>query len=423
MEWRERARQLCPDHPGTKPILDILRAEYPEEQLSYDMVRSFIRRYRKRKHAAAPTYKSSVAYAGGETTFDKIIEIADGEEITPTLIMRKHNLDPALWEVLSYRNNYWHSQIRGGTRLVMYQSRLTVKPKTDGISLEHIDDFFKRLDREYAPPVLTPPEPKGHMMAEINIADLHLGKLCWRGDTPENYDYKIARNIFRRIVRSICDELLRHPVERILFVWANDFFTVDTITKTTTAGTPQDADIRGPKLFDVGAEMLIDALEMCAKLGAPVETFWTPSNHDEMTGYHALKVLEAWFRKDPRVKIDTGAQPRRYLRYGNTLLGFAHGDKEKSKGTKYRASELAAAMPIEARELWADTIFREMHAGHLHSEHMIEEINGVIIRRIASPTATDTWHNQNAYIGAVRKAQTFLYDREHGLIHTINTPV
>lgn len=38
-------------------------------------------------------------------------------------------------------------------------------------------------------------------------------------------------------------------------------------------------------------------------------------------------------------------------------------------------------------------------------------------------TATDTWHYQNAFVGAVRKAQTFVYDRDYGLIHTINTPV
>ncbi len=64
-----------------------------------------------------------------------------------------------------------------------------------------------------------------------------------------------------------------------------------------------------------------------------------------------------------------------------------------------------------------------MHAAHLHSEHAINEANGVIVRRIASPTAADTWHYESGYVGAVRKAQTFIYDKERGLLQTINTPV
>ena len=54
---------------------------------------------------------------------------------------------------------------------------------------------------------------------------------------------------------------------------------------------------------------------------------------------------------------------------------------------------------------------------------MIQEINGVIVRRISSPTALDTYHTTRGYMGAVRKAQTFLYHKERGLVHTINTPV
>jgi len=80
-------------------------------------------------------------------------------------------------------------------------------------------------------------------------------------------------------------------------------------------------------------------------------------------------------------------------------------------------------MPIEAKKLWGQAQFYEMHAAHLHSEQMIQEINGVIVRRISSPTALDTYHTTYGYMGAVRKAQTFVYDKERGLMHIINTPV
>ena len=85
-------------------------------------------------------------------------------------------------------------------------------------------------------------------MAEVNIADLHLGKMCWQGISGSNYDHKIARKQFKDAIEHICAELSDRNIERILFVWANDYFNADTIDNKTTAGTPQDVDSRYEKL-------------------------------------------------------------------------------------------------------------------------------------------------------------------------------
>lgn len=361
--------------------------------------------------------KGSFEYkANGDSISERIIEISHLEEITPELMMEKHGLKKDLWEVISYRNNFWQNQTKENKTLTLYQSKLIVKPKKQGLSLEEIDKHFEQLDRKFVMPIniKSKPQPKRNRIAEINIADLHLGKLCWVGDTGNNFDYKIAMQVFRDITTRIYSELPR-DLDYIIFVWANDFFNCDTITNTTTAGTQQSVDIRWQKLFNKGVEMLVEAITLFSVI-APVKTFYIASNHDEMTGYHALKYLEAWFRNDDNVEIDTSPMARKYMLYGNTLIGFTHGDKEK-------ANRLSALMPIEAKELWGKAKYNEMHTAHLHSEHAIVEINGVIIRRIASPTATDHWHYTSGYVGAVRKAQTFIYDKELGLTNIINTPV
>ena len=368
--------------------------------------------------------KSSFEYkANGDCVSERIIVISQLEQITPDLMMEKHGLIPHLWEVIAYRNNYWQAQRKGGSIMTLYQSRLTVKPKKQGLSLEDIDEHFRTLDRQFKPLEAKPrPAVKSNRMAEVNIADLHLGKMAWHGDTGNNFDYKIAMQVFKDLTERIYNELPT-DLDYITFVWANDFFNCDTITNTTTAGTVQSVDIRWQKLFNKGVEMLVQAIDLFAGI-APVKTFYTASNHDELTGYHALKYLEAWFRNDDNVHIDTSPMPRKYMLYGNTLLGFTHGDKEKGQnGTKEKASKLASVMPIEAKELWGKAKYREMHTAHLHSEHAIQEINGVIVRRIASPTATDNWHYTSGYVGAVRKAQTFIYNKEYGLTNVINTPV
>lgn len=425
-DWRKEAERLKFDAGKSwSEIAELLNGHFAGLTAVQvrDKIRTYIRRTpRYQQQMTESRERASLEYkADGTIISDKFITVRDGDEMTPSFILEAHGLKPVAWEVVSYKNNYWNSQLKGGKKQISYQSKLTAKPAKCKLDLTEIDRHFAQLDRaNFKPPIIKP--RTGNLMAEVNIADLHVGKLCWHGDTPENYDYKIARDAYYRIIGEICEEIRRKRIEYILFVWANDFLNSDNDEKTTTAGTPQDTDIREKKLFNVACEMLVRGVEMLSSI-APVKTFYTPSNHDALSGYHALKYMEAWFRRDPNIEIDTDAYPRKYELYGNTLLGYCHGDKEESRGTKERASRLASLMPIEARALWGQARYHEMHTAHLHSEQMIQEINGVIVRRISSPTALDTYHTTHGYMGAVRKAQTFLYDKERGLVQTINTPV
>lgn len=364
----------------------------------------------------------------GEVVFDEIIELLVGEQLTPEHVMAAHNLKPSEWKVVLFTSNVWQSQVKGGNKIALWQSKLTVKPNANGVDIESAVKHFEMLDRKGVNPVPMVLQT-GNRMAEVNISDAHLGKLCWHGDTPEDYDSKIAKQVFNSVIGEISMRLSILPIEEILFVWANDFFNSDNEAKTTTAGTPQDTDLRAKKMFNIGCEMLVTAIESLKHATnnpdviIPVKTFYTPSNHDEETSYHALGFLKAWFRNDPDVTVDQDAYPRKYIAYGNSLTGFTHGDKENSNGSKDKASRLASLMPIEARDLWGKAKYCEMHAAHLHSEQMIQEINGVIVRRISSPTATDTWHTTSGYIGSVRKAQVFIYDKERGILDIMNVPI
>ena len=63
---------------------------------------------------------SDVVYDGNNDTYtySKLIAIDESKEkITPELIMEKHNIDPKKWKVVSYKNNYWNTQAKGGNLL------------------------------------------------------------------------------------------------------------------------------------------------------------------------------------------------------------------------------------------------------------------------------------------------------------------
>ena len=126
--------------------------------------------------------------------------------------------------------------------------------------------------------------------------------------------------------------------------------------------------------------------------------------------------LSAWFRHNKDIKVDTSAMARKYVEFGKCLIGFTHGDTE-------RKNRIGKLMPIEAREAWGRTLYHEVHAAHFHSEQAIKEENGIIVRHISSPTGTDNWHYEKGFVGAIKKTQSFIWDKELGLTDIIHTAI
>ena len=420
MSWTSRATQLKDEGKTYQQIADTLTAELQKE-FTYGKVRGWLRRhYGKSKNESTPKCpesKRTVVFKNGAYEISDRIELKHGQDITPDNILKAYGLKAGMWEVVGFTNNFWQSQKKGGEIIDLYQSKITVKAIKNGVDYESATEYINQIK----PLAYTPIQhTKGDEMAEINIADLHLGKLAWHGDTGKNYDHKIAKDNFRKIIEDLAHRLKDRKLDYILFVWSNDYFNSDTIDKTTTADTPQDTDVRWQKLFQVGVQMLIDAIETLRQI-APVKTIYTPSNHDTMAGFYASYALKIKFENFEDVQIDTDAYPRKYIDYGINLIGFTHGDKENSRGTKEKASRLASCMPNEAAQQWGKTKLHEIHAAHLHSEQMIEEINGVLVRRVSSPTYSDTYHIERGYIGAQQKAMMFIWNKELGNTEIINS--
>lgn len=349
-------------------------------------------------------YKAS----DGTTTFDGIVALQEGEEITPESIMKAHNLDCRVWDVISYKNNYYQQQAKGGKILILYQSKIVVKPKKDGeISIEMLKEHFNKLQKTYIhDKQIVFENRKSKKMLEINISDLHFAKLSWAPECGENYDYKIAEKNFMKIVDTECERLSTGEYEKVLFVWTNDFFNSDNPSNTTTGGTPQSTDLRWQKMFLKGVEMLVTAIEKFQRY-APVKTFYIASNHCRTVEFYAINYLYAWFKDNDRVDIDINCKSRYYYQYGINLIGFSHSYYEKKQN-------LQGLMSIEVPEMWADTKYREYHLAHLHSEQT-EEKGGIVFRWLPSVTGTDQWHYDSGFIGAFKRSYSFAWNYERGL--------
>ena len=366
-------------------------------------------------------------YSHEETTFNKDasqtvkrdVYLTPEEAASPTSIMKKCGFDPLLWEVVTCKlvTGSWDVTIKNadgeGEQHTnrKYSVTLTVKPLGGTLTSDQVLDMFKNL-----PPVKLEPirHEAGNFMLELPIMDFHLGKLSWREETGVDYDLKIAEKLWRATVSDLLGKArLAGIPEYILFPVGQDFFHFDTPATTTTAGTQLDSDTRWQKMFNTGVALLIWAVEQCRML-APVKVLWIPGNHDTVLSYAATVGLAQRYTETEDVTVDLSPQPRKYVRYGLNLIGFAHGVEEGKR--------LEGLLQLEAAQDWGKTIWREMHLGHLHTEKTVEK-NGIEFRRISSITAPDAWHNENGFIGSTRRAQAFIWDKNKGLEAILNSNV
>lgn len=250
------------------------------------------------------------------------------------------------------------------------------------------------------------------LLAELNLADFHIGKLCWGEETGNNYDIKTAIKIFRDAIDYKIFQLKKYPIERILFPVGNDFFQVDNLQNTTTAGTQQDVDSRYGKMFREGTKLIIETIERLQKI-APVDVMVTAGNHDKMSIFFLGEILEIYYQNNPNVSVDTSLLPRKYYKFGKNLLGFTHGNDIK-------LVDLPMIMAVESPKWWGETKYRFVKCGHFHHQKMIlNEVSGIIVEIMPSLSGCDAWHKGRGYTGNIRSAVTAIYDKEMGLVGKI----
>lgn len=357
-------------------------------------------------------------------TVKQDVYLTPDEAADPSKIMRRMGFDPLLWEVITCNvvSGSWDVTIKNeayeGVKYTnqKYSIKLTVKPLGGNLTFPQVLSAFKELqpakviEYDYEPIVTG----KG-LLFELPIMDFHLGKLAWSGETgDDDYDLKVAAKLWKKTVDDLIDKACSFgEIEKILFPVGQDYFHFDTPTVTTTAGTQLDSDTRWQKMFSKGVELLVWAVEQLRKI-APVEVLWIPGNHDQMLSYAATVGLAQRYAETKSVKVDLSATPRKYRLFGNSLIGYSHGEKEGKR--------LEGLMQVEVPELWGDSIFREFHMGHLHTESTVTK-NGIVFRRISAITAPDAWHVENGFIGSVRQAQAFMWDRDRGLQAILNSNV
>ena len=256
------------------------------------------------------------------------------------------------------------------------------------------------------PLIIRKPEVDGHLLV-VDVADLHIGKLCDAFETGEDYNNQIAVQRAKDGVQGILDKSVGFNIDKILFVGGNDILHVDTPRNTTTSGTGQDVSSMWYRNFLDAKQLYIELLEMLISF-ADVHFVFNPSNHDYTNGFFLADVIQTHFRKCNNITFDCSIAHRKYFSYGNSLIGTTHGDGAKQQ-------DLGSLMSIEAKADWANSEHRYFYIHHFHHKISKDYIN-VTVEALRSPSGTDSWHDRNGYKGSPKAVEGFLHHKSFGQI-------
>lgn len=337
-------------------------------------------------------------------------------------------IDLSIWLVEKFQANKWEmgykdKESNPGT-IPLFQVKAFLRKKKEVVDARRELEELKALAKQFARAPMRikhSPAPTGNML-EIDMPDLHAGKLAWGEETGgPNYDTKLAEQVFRKAFEQLLARASGYTFDEVLFIVGNDLLQSDTPEGQTYSGTPVSCDGRYQKTFRIVRTLIIECIERLREI-ARVKVVMISGNHDRMSVWHLGDSLECYFHKYDDVEIDNSPRNRKYHRFGKVMLMFAHGDKGKIQ-------EYPMTMAIEEPEMFGQTKFRECHTGHKHKKMdskipQVDEKLGVRVRILSALCPADDWHAEEGYVGNLRSAEGFIWNRHEGLISTViyNSP-
>lgn len=349
----------------------------------------------------------------GSLVSDRLIEICEGQTITPEFLLKAHNLSPKEWKVVAYRNNYWHSQIRGGKRLLMYQSRVTVKPYAeDEISLQVIKEWFDNFEpKPFKYEVYTDNYGSGENCLLLPIVDLHYNLLVSEFITGNNYNCEIAKQKFNAVIQDVIYRCKDRNIEKIIFPIGNDLFNANGINGTTFKGTPQTNEKHIFEAYIELFDIMVSAIYELVKI-APVDVIYIPSNHDKEITFYFVYNLYTQFKNDPNISVDYSPLTNKYRRFGNTVMMFTHDGK---------IDKLGNTVFDEAKDLIAGAKYVEVFLGHLHTE-IVRQDRNLTIRRLPTISGRSIYACENNY-GSNTTCQSFILNNKKNITDILFTTI
>lgn len=285
----------------------------------------------------------------------------------------------------------------------------------DVMTFDQMQEALKEELKDYTPniePIKRDTIKDPHLLV-IDIADLHIGKLADVLDTGDTYNHEIAYKRAIDGVEGLLAKASGFPIDKILFILGNDVLHTDNDRSSTTKGTHQDVSQKWFRNFTLARKMYVQIIERLLGF-ADIHIVHNMSNHDYVSGFMLADAIYCWFNSSTNITWDISPFDRKYFKYGNSLIGTAHGDNGKM-------DSLPLSMSLEAKEYWSTSKYYYFYLHHIHHKQKYKfnagkDYQGVSIEYMRSPSGTDSWHSKNQYANNMKAIEAFIHSKEFGQV-------
>lgn len=343
-------------------------------------VESWIRRNITKTHRRSDgqTPSSVTLKADGSQISCRILALTEEQRTDPDEHMRAHGYDPLRWEVVTAVSNLWHQQTEGGGTVPLYQSKLTVRPRTSAWP-----EIIEQIKHNTVPLEVEPEyveDAERHLLIACN--DLHFGAVSY-----EQYIDSQQR---------IIDLLVNGYSDAVIYL-AGDLLDTDNLRGTTAHGT-HVGKIDMPQAWADLCAYIEPIVSASLKYSKRTQVILLRGNHSESMEWAFAQYLAVRY---PQAEVDSTLDYAKAIMLGQTFVGLTHGYKNAHNAVIDLSKRFAP--------LWGAAKHRELITAHRHKE---STDHGALVRVLPTRAPRNEWAAEQGYIEAHAAFQCFEYSSD-----------
>ncbi|WP_188353988.1 hypothetical protein [Leuconostoc falkenbergense] len=318
--------------------------------------------------------------ANGDYSSSRTLNLSDEELKDEATLLRLHGYDPNSFEIRTASNSRNERETNKGTKH-SYNSRITVKPKTELSTADIMQEMYKHVE-----PIHIETHSLFHPSDTLVVPlyDLHFGIA-----STESMKESLTNLI----------SIVSRGYHEIVIISGGDIIHSDKITKSETAkGTQLDAVNMRQAIKD--ARQFYDVLFRTALQSTKnVKHYSITGNHDRDSGYLLNLLLEAQY---PQIEHHVGDYRQAFKVGTDTGIMIMHGDLATKNAPLLFAQEY--------REIWNNTKHHQIISGHFHYDKTTE-IMGVELIQVGTNKPNDPYETANGYVGNNKQLTAIIYNK------------
>lgn len=236
------------------------------------------------------------------------------------------------------------------------------------------------------------------------VSDFHLGMLAWADESGDDWDIKIAEDLFSRWFDAAFQKAPDAGTGVINLL--GDFAHFDSLDAVTPESRHVlDADTRYQKLVRYMIRMVRRVVDMALVKHKNVRLLIVQGNHDPVGSVWLAEMFTVLYSNDSRVIVDTSPDVYKMVQHGKTTLFFHHGHKA-------RFDAIEPVMIAKFRKAFGESVYSYAHVGHLHHQKIVESRN-MIVEQHRTLAAKDAYASRGGWMSG-RSANVITYSAEYG---------